>query len=275
MAPASGKRGTGGRGLYERAGERSRSISQAHVSFLVAVQECEPRVLADLKKRALTLYRDTRARYASPGREGAVDAFLGRSLATMTSPARPDLAPLHAALLGWARRWNLSADWCLKAALEAMAFWMRRRPSRLTWGIGWSGFLPTLTTTPFTFEHAGWDPSRQQRTAYVQAVRKTCEDFLQGYVRGVDRTARNRGFRPAPTTREAVHFEWVARFQVRGESFAAIEARIRGQPRWAAHISERKAVAMAVKGLAQRIGLPLRPAPRGRPRTRGRAPRGW
>lgn len=53
--------------------------------------------------------------------------------------------------------------------------------------------------------------------------------------------------------REARHFDWLARYQVRGESFAAIA----GSP------DRRRTTELAIKRLAVSLALPLRRSPRG------------
>jgi hypothetical protein len=101
----------------------------------------------------------------------------------------------------------------------------------------------------------GWDPTHETQRAFKDRV----NGLLGQYLEEVAALASERGLVLAPVKRELEHFEWLARFQVGGESFLQIGAS-------GVSIS---AVEQAVRRTAKTIGLALRPLPRsGRPRAR-------
>src|SRR5207249_4033940 len=126
-------------------------------------------------------------------------------------------------------------------------------------------FRPAAPARSFRFERAGWEPTREGRPEYERATRAEFEERLREDLDCRERRACDQGFSLARTKREAAHFEWLGRHQVRGESWAAIRES-------APHVTTAKAVEVAARALARRIGLSLRRASRGRPRKDTRAP---
>ena len=241
-----------GEGEYEWVNRYTRSTEDARDQFLKAVNRIEPRVLETL-------------------RTGPYQHF------STSAPSAPS-DPLTDALPKWSEQWHLNTPWVLEHARDTMAAWQLRWCPQTEWHVT-AGYVddPALSDDElrFLFEDRGWKPQRereaQARTRIAAAFQKTLDRYLESIRGRMDAAVKTGRYKPTPSKRELEqHCEWLARFQVKGESFKEIAE--------TCGMVTADAVEVAVRRAARFIGLTLRPLPRtGRPPGRGdvtdRAPR--
>jgi hypothetical protein len=118
-----------------------------------------------------------------------------------------------------------------------------------------------LTDLPHEWSIAipAWLPTLETRESYESRAREAFDQYLREDRELWTRDAEDAGLVPTATKRNGtLHFKWLARYQVIGESYAAIAE---------SNCVDYKTVSEGVKRTAEAIDLPLRPP--GRP---GRKP---
>jgi hypothetical protein len=154
--------------------------------------------------------------------------------------------PLRRALLRWARRWHLCDNWCLDWALEQLHTWPPDDPPSYSLDI--AGVLTSPTEPP---RLPAYRPQLQTRAWYLDSTQK----LLEKYCTEVERVMGDAGLKPTPVKRIDQHFEWLARYQIKGESPADIWRSLpQGDNRG------RRAVEKAIHDTARAIGLTSRKA---------------
>ena len=174
----------------------------------------------------------------------------------LASLRQVDADDLHS-LSEWAKRWNLTDCWCLGLARDT-AHWYAAEPEAKGWefqGKGmFAGFHPfaiePLQLGPFYF-----DPTWRRREGFKQFVLDQVAEALKGYCDRIEADALAAGLKRAPRKREVEHFDWLARYQLKGSSFQAIadsaSYKFKGG---------RQTVRKAIVELAEYIALTLRPS---------------
>ena len=161
------------------------------------------------------------------------------------------------ALWAWAKHWHLTDDWCLVLARDT-APWYATHPDAQGWEFQGQGIVSG--SFPFnieplklgTFYH---DPTWRSRGAFKAHVLKRVGRTLDDYCNQIEAAALAAGLKRAPRKREVGHFDWLARYQIKGESFASI-----------AHTASykfqggRQTVRKAIIELAKYLELTLRPS---------------
>jgi hypothetical protein len=99
-------------------------------------------------------------------------------------------------------------------------------------------------------EFKGWEIEREDRRSFEARVKKQFLCALKAYGDENEQRAEREGLLRTPELRNAHQFIWLARHQVKGEGFADIARNTVDLTR--------KGVQIAVKRLAQFIGLTLR-----------------
>jgi hypothetical protein len=246
----------------------SPSVDGLRFSYLEAVADRDPSVLADLKASVFPAYVDALERYGSGS---DADAFLARRLTADEQTSQLGSTPatfslLCAALSAWAKRHRLDDDWCVRAAVAAMAEWSAssKPPAKNAVDVVYrlvKGMREQLREVPPTApsEAVGLSWGIGGRS-FSSTVKRSVVDRVRARRTRIARTVRKRGFSPAVRALRR-HFDWTVRYQIEGKSFGEI-AETPGQT-----VSAR-AVEKAVKALAQKIGLQLRPHGKGGPRNR-------
>lgn len=247
----------------------------ARQHFLDALEVVEPRVLDDLMGRPLEL---------------ALEAIPPQWLTMAVGESLPiDLTDrVGVAIHAWMRRWRLGDDevtWVGAAALWTLMGWVTsiegnqsldelerrlRDPPLLDAAFQrayrpWERFRPHFTLTagegaaPLVLE-AEWDPYTETRAAAEERITAEVAWQVRREFDAIEAGRRAAGQHLAPIKRTGrEHFRWLARYQVRGESYAAIARAV---------CRERQTVKEAIQETALLIGLPLRPPDRaGRPRA--------
>jgi hypothetical protein len=245
----------------EREWQGRDSRSAARRLFLDAVQKCEPKVRSSLRTKPFVAFQQLVEK--------------GEHNVNISEP-----------LKAWLRRWHLPCPpeddrWCFEWAMQTMHEWEIMHEwhvdPRNIRGYRWAppegspGIIDPEQA--FRFELTapipgravrpldGWNPEYERKANAARRISGAFSQALKAYIDKLDRAARERGNQRTPTKRERAHFEWLVRFQVKGESFADIAA---GLP----HITS-KAVERAVRRTAKLVGIPLRPLKRtGRPAGR-------
>jgi len=206
--------------------------------------------------------------FASHGRSGLVPGapdvhrrrFLERAaivepelLTTLRRVAADDADALSA----WAKRWHLTDRWCWVLARDT-ACWYATHPGAQGWEFQGQGIF--VGSFPFAIKPLRLGPfyhdptwrSRRDFKAYVLAEAARATD---NYCDRIEAAAVAAGLKRAPRRREVEHFDWLARYQVKGESFASI-ARIASYKLGGG----RQTVGKAVTELAEYLELTLRPS---------------
>ncbi len=206
--------------------------------------------------------------FASHGRAGLVPGapdvqrrrFLERAaivepqlLTTLRSVTPGDADGLSA----WAKRWHLTDRWCVLLAGDTVRLYATH-PDAPGWEFQGQGIvagsfpfeIKPLQLGPF-YHDPTWR-SRGDFSAYVlEQVRHAVDDYCDR----VEEAALAAGLKRVLRKRGVEHFNWLARYQVKGESFA--------------HIAKtapykfgggRQTVHKAITELAQYLELTLRPS---------------
>lgn len=149
----------------------------------------------------------------------------------------------------WAADWHLTDRWVLRAARRHVDMW-RIRPHLQGVLLGHSGGGYWDLEWPAA---PSWNPFEQSEA-----------EFLSTIAAYVDRIKGLPEFVPTPTKSTGVRdFEWLVRYQVRGESYPTIAKDLPAAHREAPQSTVRAAVVT----LARTVGLTLRsPGRSGRPR---------
>jgi hypothetical protein len=159
------------------------------------------------------------------------------------------------ALQAWGKSWGLTDPWCLVLA-RVTSDWYRRDPSmpgwqfegKETWAGSYGFKIEPLWVGPFR-HHPTWF----RRSVFKQWVLARVSQALDDYCDRIDAEASASGLKRMPRKKGIQHFDWLARYQVRRESFADIA---RNAPyRFA---GGRQTVRKAVVELAKYLCLALR-----------------
>ena len=209
-------------------------------------------------------------------------------VAANSSPARTELDPTAA----WVRRWRLlgsQGSWIECAIVETLVWWVRQRRASEPvgrdliysprehaivappeeWGRFVRAYYPVRhAVLPVRLRPAYWMPFQETRADAEARLRAAFEDDLKNGLDEIEVGLREEGHQPSPTKDATTrHFDWLVRFQCRGESMPEIAKRPgRGER------TTPQAVEQAVKSMATLIGLARRPPDKGRPSRRASPP---
>ncbi len=196
-----------------------------------------------------------------------------------------DLDPLTY-VNAWMDRWRLWQTWCGFAAMNTLwdglyavarggpPLTRLRLPDdlvddALTLGRtalihGDQRYMPPFDVWPALFDETGdsvlsWEPRREPRAVARRRLANQMLTALDEEMDRIEAQARAAGDVPTPVkTTGRSHFVWLARYQVKGETYAEIARSVRKHP---------QTVKDAVRETAETIVLDLRdPDPPGRPR---------
>ena len=189
---------------------------------------------------------------------------------------------VNAAFLAWARRWNFGNDhtsWLVQTANTTLYIWMKQTltgegpddrlhpgpyveyADRGRYSAEEARLLIESAShnRSFSLPDQEWNFRVEPKADAYYRIMETVRRMVKEELARIEAEALSRGDRPVivkPAARD--HLEWLIRYQVKGERYAAI-ARDVGR--------SRQAVILAVRQAATLIDLPLRePDRRGRPR---------
>jgi len=274
-------------GAYVEADRLSARLSARQV-FLQIAGDVEPELLISLAGAPLDEYA---AAWEANGGPATADpgSFAEPALVTLCLAFLATLLDTTGPTGAWARRWGFPVDFAPPAPDRAGERALLRYTAERSWGLGMAGYtlhrwraepLPSPDQLRLadifaskanlagedlglgggiTLPPAWWDPQGETRAAATARIMGELRRAVRGELRRIEAEAGVRAM-PPPAKRTGIeHLVWLARYQLRAESFAAI-ARDVGK--------ERQSVTEAVKETAALIGLPLRtPNPPGRTRT--------
>jgi hypothetical protein len=127
----------------------------------------------------------------------------------------------------WARRWHLTDPWCVRIALDTLHWWAAN-PQAGGWEFEgtaiFPGFFP-FKIEPLQFGPFYYDPTWRRRLDFERNVRDQVNRGLTAYCDQVEADALRAGLKIAPRKRGLEHFDWLVRYQIKGESFASISRR--------------------------------------------------
>jgi hypothetical protein len=254
------------------------------VAFLDAVARVEPRVLRDLQGEPKAAFVRAADAYfpGQPGEERHRQArllYLREALTLLGEqlPPPPDrdhfdllqqAAPdgvnpplrtrrgehdlqLRRALHEWGDRWNLSAPWCLLAALRTLDAWVFEGARELRWShepAEQSRPRAAIRPVPYVYRFNLPSLLSAPRARVERALVKSFSKHLKAILDDVEWSVKAAGFAVSPGKGEADHATWCARHVVRGEPFSRI-ARRKNVER------TRQAVAEAIKDYLSLIEL--------------------
>jgi hypothetical protein len=181
---------------------------------------------------------------------GIIVNMLSSSLGLHESaPPYPDAPPaadapgddpariLSDALAAWAAGWNLSSNswFTLRVVIHAAALWALPRgllyPGEGNWDPGfvehlWRDWQPFAKLVPLPFEPgpleiAGWNPTAETRADFLWRARAVLDEHVQ-------RTEESANLTRTPSTMyNELHFRWLARWQLLGETYRTLGSRER------------------------------------------------
>jgi hypothetical protein len=205
---------------------------------------------------------------ASDGRSGLVpgrpDVYRRRFL-ERAAIAEPELlttlrsvTPNDAGrLLAWGKRWHLTDRWSLVLAGDT-ARWYATHPDARGWefqGQGiFAGSFP-FAIRPLWLGAFYHDPTWRSRGDFQADVLEQVRQALDDYCDRIEAAALAAGLKRATRKQGVEHFDWLARYQVKGESFASIAKAVRYK-----FGGGRQTVRKAIIELAKYLELTLRPS---------------
>ncbi len=279
-------------GAYVEADALSARV-QARQVFLRLAGAVEPAVLVSLAGAPLDAYAAMWEARGGPAEADLPELWAAGTqhlfLAFMT-----DLLDGTGPTGAWVRRWGFPAGFDPSGPDRASEQALLRHAAERAWGLGVAGYtlhrwraLPLLPSDelglaePFAIsplllsEDLGlerdlalppqrWDPQRETRTAAQARIMGELRRVVRTELARIEVAARARAAAVPSKRTGTEHLVWLARYQLRQESFAEI-ARDVGK--------ERQTVTDAVKAAAALVGLELRlPSRAGRPRIAPRRP---
>jgi len=166
-------------------------------------------------------------------------------------------------LSAWAKRWHLTDGWCPLLADDTLR-WYATRPEAQGWEFEGQGIFVgsfPFAITPLILEPFYHDHTWRSRAEFKACVQAKMERATEDYCDRIDANALAAGLKRAPRKRQAEHFDWLARYQVKGETFASI-AETSSQK----FVGGRQTVRKAVTELAKYLELTLRSSTKRSPR---------
>jgi hypothetical protein len=216
-------------------------VEDARNAFLFAIEEIAPPVLEDLAVCVRPAHRE-----ATP---------LARRAWQWHSTA----ADLRSALDGWAKRWNLDAEWCRETALRTLAEWEMpwEGERQLSWSprhSGWMQAEPVPGPAP-------WTPGGGRSPSAVRRELRKWYELQLGHLAAQERAAKAEMLPiERPRFSRAAYLQAV-RYQVLGKPFNQIGRGAR----------DPKPISVSVRSILRLIGIPARTPDRGgRPRQKPR-----
>lgn len=254
--------------------EDSQVTTTARLVFLARVEDVAPEVVDHLREKVLPLYQEARDNGMTWPRRASWErspSFWRRL--PKVAERHPDergyqaLMPLYDVLTSWADTYHLTDEWLLEDALHTLYAWtewprlLEVVPERFHPG-GAGSMVPEMD--PPTLEVGPWDPTIETWAGFQDRARETFERWLRDYRTAGDAWADDLGLESAPEKRPrkgdplALHWEWVARYQCQGWSYAQIaEHYDKGTKNPSGHSGARN-VSRTVRDLADLMGLTLR-----------------
>lgn len=161
------------------------------------------------------------------------------------------------ALRAWATRWHLTDDWCLVLARDTARRYVIH-PDAQGWEFQGQGIVSgsfPFDIEPLQLEPFYHDPTWRSRRDFKADVLERVRRALDDYCDRIEAAALAAGLKRAPRKRGVEHFDWLARYQVKGESFASIakSASYKFQ-------GGRQTVRKTIIELAEYLQLTLRPS---------------
>jgi hypothetical protein len=182
---------------------------------------------------------------------------------TLAGGDPPDPRSCDRALRKWGKTWHLSDPWRLKWAHTQLKLrWGKKRglwpptdrAQAFAAALALGDFKPVsgppLKPEALRFETKGWEIEREDRRSFEARAKKEFLCALKAYGDENEQRAERAGLLRTPERRTEHHFNWLARYQVKGKRFADIA---RNTPALTP-----KTVEVAVKRLAKFVGLTLR-----------------
>ena len=129
------------------------------------------------------------------------------------------------ALSSWAKRWHLTDRWCLALARDT-ARWYAEQPDAQGWEFEGKAIFAGMF--PFAIEPlqlgaaAYYDPTWQRRGIFKRHVLEQVARAVDDYCDRIEAAAREAGLKRVSRKRESEHFDWLVRYQIKGEPYASI-----------------------------------------------------
>jgi hypothetical protein len=160
-------------------------------------------------------------------------------------PQQARAAELIDALCEWATHWRSAEPWCVGLLAQQFTYWQDRWPARVQRA---SAVLAgrAWVSPPLRFRAPELNETRQE---YLTAVREAAASLFDDIARRQQESTR------LTKRKLKLHARWLAHFEVQGWSCDQIRKRYN---RMKVGPADRKTVELAIKALAELIGLKLR-----------------
>lgn len=158
--------------------DKRNSIASARVDFLMRIREKAPEVLSDLAYIPYQMY------IASPVSPVELWPLNERKVRLYALSGR-NINGLYIALLAWAHRWNLYADWCLENACWTLHLWGESSKclENYDWNLKGAGWIKlgdeALAHLTVPSGLPKWDAEYQFRFSYINGVKKRLKQHIE------------------------------------------------------------------------------------------------
>jgi hypothetical protein len=141
-----------------------------------------------------------------------------------------------------AARWHLTDNWCWQLLFQIAMF---GQPVR---------HFAKIEKSSFQFEDEGWDYTTVPYAQFEDRILAQVKQKLSEYRINAENEAAAHGLPKTTEKRERVHYRWLARYQVKGESATDIWGSLQNGEKRATP----RAIQKAIHDTAESIGLTLR-----------------
>jgi GNAT superfamily N-acetyltransferase len=128
------------------------------------------------------------------------------------------------ALSSWAKRWHLTDPWCLALARDT-ARWYAAQPDAQGWEFEgkaiFAGMFP-FAIEPLELRSVYYDPTWQRRGIFKRHVLEQVARDVDNHCDRIEAAALDAGLKRVSRKREVEHFDWLVRYQIKGDPYASI-----------------------------------------------------
>jgi hypothetical protein len=270
--------------IYDPSDPEAPPVQIGRRIFLDRVERVAPQVVTSLRKDVLPAFTAWSASRDGAALLTALSWWTNGAFAALQ--ATPELTELTGRLGAWSARWHLTDAWLLADTRNTLSVWHQYPPTQADARLGFHsdgrGMMVPETVMevrprgeaafelelepcrPFEPTLETWHTFEERVQAWKQRNRAAAAYMKDKYGLAWSDVKRARHSKDA-----FLPFEWLARYQCLGHSYAAIgadPANTRHQDRQPLTGIDASNVRKAITKAAAAIGLTLRPASRGRPR---------
>ena len=188
-------------------------------AFMTAIKKWRPFVLRTLRDKVLPLYLelpwDKRLFGYGDAKGRGLPVVLSWDQMQSKALHNDKIASVCEALREWSKRYHLTDEWLLDAALATLHQWRQFPPSKdLGWGPDYG--VPPFFPPDICFRAPGINQTHEEWNKGKKAAMDQFEAYLENEHRPVNvKALRAAGWRESTEIREPIRFRWAAMWQVR------------------------------------------------------------